>query len=49
MQEDVKMSNYGLVKEMSAEFIGTFILVFFGVGSVCVSVWLGAYAYGSSP
>lgn len=37
------MSNYGLVKEMSAEFIGTFILVFFGVGSVCVSVWLGAY------
>lgn len=43
MQEDVKMSNYGLVKEMSAEFIGTFILVFFGVGSVCVSVWLGAY------
>ncbi len=37
------MSNYGLMKEMGAEFVGTFILVFFGVGSVCVSVWTGAY------
>lgn len=37
------MSNYGLMKEMGAEFVGTFILVFFGVGAVCVSVWTGAY------
>ena len=37
------MSNNTLVKEMGAEFVGTFILVLFGVGSVCVSVWTGVY------
>lgn len=28
---------------MAAEFAGTFILVLFGVGSVCISVWTGSY------
>ena len=37
------MSNENIFKEMSAEFVGTFILVLFGVGSVCISVWTGAY------
>ncbi len=31
----------GIVPEMVAEAIGTFILVLFGVGSVAVSVWTG--------
>lgn len=37
------MSNENIFKEMSAEFVGTFILVLFGMGSVGISVWTGAY------
>ncbi|PTW53225.1 glycerol uptake facilitator protein [Breoghania corrubedonensis] len=31
----------GIISEMAAEGLGTFILVLFGVGSVAVSVWTG--------
>ncbi len=37
------MSDNKIFQEMVAEFIGTFILVLFGVGSVCIAVWVGAY------
>lgn len=37
------MSDESILKQMMAEFVGTFILVLFGVGSVCISVWTGAY------
>jgi len=37
------MSDSKIFQEMAAEFVGTFILVLFGVGSVCVSVWTGSY------
>ncbi|MCC9620717.1 aquaporin family protein [Thalassospira sp. MA62] len=37
------MSTYSIRQEMAAECAGTFILVLFGVGSVALSVWTGAY------
>jgi glycerol uptake facilitator protein len=37
------MSDYNILEEMAAEGAGTFILVLFGVGSVGLSVWTGAY------
>jgi len=37
------MSDNNILKEMAAEFVGTFILVLFGAGSVCISVWTGSY------
>jgi len=37
------MKQNSLVAEMGAEFIGTFLLILFGCGSVAVSVWTGSY------
>ena len=36
------MFSDNIIKEMTAECVGTFILVLFGVGSVGVSVWTGS-------
>lgn len=37
------MQSKNILKEMSAEFVGTFILVLFGCGAIAVSVWTGSY------
>lgn len=37
------MPNRTLKAELTAEFFGTFILIFLGNGAVAVSVWTGAY------
>ncbi len=43
MAEDNGNNNGTLAKELGAEFVGVFILMFFGNGVVVVSVALGAY------
>ncbi|HSM54902.1 MAG TPA: MIP/aquaporin family protein [Candidatus Sulfomarinibacteraceae bacterium] len=39
----MNVNRNGLLPELTAEFVGTFILILIGDGAVAVSVWTGAY------